>query len=491
MSHTTQRRAATALIAAGVALTAAACSGGNAHQSGSAAADADGHDHAESGHHIAQTSTEKTETAGRAPRLVSTYDGGILVVDANTLEEVADLPIDGFNRVSPAGDGRHVAVSTTGGWAFVDAGTWAQGHGDHFHYYNAQPAISDVLVKADTAGHAVAHGGKLSMWDDGGTGVMQQADVAALTDGVAAGKVDITRTFTPADGAYHGVGVALGDGNLLTTLGNADTRNGGQVLDASDKVLVSSDQCPGVHGEGTLGELAILGCEDGMLMFHGDHTHKIASPDAFGRIGNIFTVEDNPVVLGDYKQDKDMGIELDTISLVSTEGHDAAMKTVDTGTTYTWRGLARGTDGEVLVLGTDGKLQVRDAATGDLQRSVDVIDAWKAPEQWQKAHPQLIVVEGMAYVLDPAAKKVHAVDYVTGKVWKSADLSRAVNETTVATAEEPTAAHTESAGDATGDATGDAAESGHAGHDHADADHAHADAGHDHAEHEHDAEHSH
>src|SRR5699024_7152105 len=50
------------------------------------------------------------EQRAATPRLVATYDGGLLVLDSGTLETVADIPLDGFARVNPAGDGRHVAV---------------------------------------------------------------------------------------------------------------------------------------------------------------------------------------------------------------------------------------------------------------------------------------------------------------------------------------------------------------------------------------------
>lgn len=85
-----------------------------------------------------------TEVATAKPRLVLTYDGGIQVLDADTLELVADLPLEGFNRVNAAGDNRHVMVSTTGGFRVLDAGTWSEPHGDHSHSYTSDPVLTDV-----------------------------------------------------------------------------------------------------------------------------------------------------------------------------------------------------------------------------------------------------------------------------------------------------------------------------------------------------------
>ncbi len=55
-----------------------------------------------------------------------TYDGGIVVLDASSLEVLADFELDGFNRLNSVGDGRHVGVSTSGGWALVDS-PWRRG----------------------------------------------------------------------------------------------------------------------------------------------------------------------------------------------------------------------------------------------------------------------------------------------------------------------------------------------------------------------------
>ncbi len=55
--------------------------------------------------------TRTTEAASaEGDRIVLTYDGGLLTLDQD-LRVVADDSIDGFTRVNPAGDGRHVLVT--------------------------------------------------------------------------------------------------------------------------------------------------------------------------------------------------------------------------------------------------------------------------------------------------------------------------------------------------------------------------------------------
>ncbi len=174
----------------------------------------------------------------------------------------------------------------------------------------------------------------------------------------------------------------------------------------------------------------MVGCETGALVFHGDHVHVLSSPDEFGRIGNLFSVDGNDYVLGDYKTDPEGGLGLTQVAIIDPEGETLTPVDPFAGADveYTWQGLARGEDGEALVLGTDGRLRVLDAATGEVASSIPVMNAWEVPEEWQTAHPSLDVIDGMAYVSDPAASSIHIVDYVGGEVWKTVDVGVAVGE---------------------------------------------------------------
>jgi hypothetical protein len=109
------------------------------------------------------------------------------------------------------------------------------------------------------------------------------------------------------------------------------------------------------------------------------------------------------------------------------------MKVVDLpdGVEYTWRDVARGPNEEILLLGTDGSLHTLDPLTGEATSSLPVIDAWEGPAEWQDPHPALTVLEGTAYVTDPAKKTLHAIDLATGKISTSKELPGTPNEITV------------------------------------------------------------
>ncbi len=413
---------------------------------------------------VSSATSDVSEAAALTPRLAITYDGGVQVLDATTLEVVDDLELAGFNRLNPAGDGRHLLVSTSGGFQVLDVGTWAEPHGDHAHYYTADPVLTDVTYAAEKPGHVVVHEGRTALFDDG-TGEITVLDSAAVADPHG---IDDARTLTtPA--AHHGVAVELSDGSLVVSEGTEDARTGVRLLDPAGAEVAATDQCPGVHGEAVAAdEAVVIGCEDGAVVVAGGAISKVAAPDAYGRIGNQAGSEASPFVLGDYKSDPDAELERPTrVSLVDTR--DASLRLVDLPASYTFRSLGRGDAGEALVLGTDGSLHVIDPEAGTVVRSIPVVDAWEEPEEWQEPRPALLVQDGIAYVTDPAGRAIHAVDYVGGEVWKSAALDVVPNELAGVTGKPAaTGAHDdhEHAHEEGEHAHEEHAEDGHEGHDH-------------------------
>ena len=351
---------------------------------------------------------EATTTDSAAPRLALSYDGGVLVLDAQSLDVVGSAEVDGFTRLNPAGDDRHVLVSTGNSFTALDT---------------AEPALTDVAFEAKTPGHVVRHDGKTMLFDDG-TGLVRVFDPAGLSEGTP----DTTEYTTPE--AHHGVAVELSDGSLLTTVGNEDERTGIVVLDRDRKEIARNEDCPGVHGEAVAaGETVVVGCQNGLLIYRGGVITKVTSPDPYGRIGNQAGDEDSPMILGDYKTDPDAELERpERVSLTDTATGQLTL--VDLGTSYTFRSLGRAPHGEALVLGTDGAVHVIDPNTKAVSRTVDVLDPWTEPDKWQSPRPALYVQDHTAYVTDPANKKIHAIDLDTWTVSGQADLPETPNEIT-------------------------------------------------------------
>ncbi|GAA2572966.1 zinc metallochaperone AztD [Actinomadura fulvescens] len=360
-------------------------------------------------------SDTKTSTAAAAKApvkvadpLVTTYEGGLQILDRATLKVVHDIPLPGFNRVNAAGDGRHVLVSTATGFRVLDA---------------AGATLRAEEFAAPKPGHVVRHAGRTVLFSDG-TGKIMTFDPREL--GTALPKV----TTHTSEHPHHGVAIQLKNGELVSTLGTEDKRTGIRVLNPQGTEITRNEQCPGVHGETTAkDETVVIGCENGVLIYADGKITKVASPDEYGRIGNQAGHEESPIVLGDYKTDPDAELERpERISLIDTTTNQ--LRLLDLGASYTFRSLGRGPHGEALVLGTDGALRVIDPEKAKVTKTIKLLAPWKEPTDWQDARPALHVRDHTAYVTDPSTKRLHAVNIETGKIEATADLPQAPNEIT-------------------------------------------------------------
>lgn len=351
-----------------------------------------------------------------ATRVALSYPGGIVVLDGETLEVLGDVDSEQFTRLNAAGDGRHIMVTTSAGFQVLDAGAASE-----------EPVLTDLVFPAEAAGHVVVHGGKTVLYADG-TSDTTIFDTDALL--ASPGELPATETI-PGVEAHHGVSIVLEDGSFVTTVGNADGRTGIVVTDPSGATVAENATCPGVHGEGTArGEVLVFGCDDGALVYDDGEITKIEAPDQpYGRMGNIFVTETSPLIVGDYKDDRDAeGYLLHRVALIDTEAKTQRVVDLPEGVEYTFRDLARGPGDLGYILASDGAIHVIDPATGELTDAFPVIDPWEGPAEWQDAHPAIKVSGDIAYVTEPAARAVHAVDLTTGEVVASTTLEVTPNE---------------------------------------------------------------
>jgi hypothetical protein len=61
-----------------------------------------------------------------------------------------------------------------------------------------------------------------------------------------------------------------------------------------------------------------------------------------------------------------------------------------------------------------------------------VVAPWEGPAEWQDPHPAIVIEGDVAYVTEPAANAVHAVDLTSGEIIASAELDVAPVEIAVA-----------------------------------------------------------
>ncbi|MDI6942800.1 zinc metallochaperone AztD [Microbacterium barkeri] len=398
MTRHTRRLTAGAVIA-GVSLLATAC----ATTSGSGAA----------------PDTASEEPAAPAEgRVAVAYENGIAVLDGTSLEVVDTFETEEFTRLNPFGDGRTIAVTTSKGFQILDTGA---------------PELTDLVFEAAAAGHVVVHEGKTVLYDDA------TSETTILDTDVFAGGYDALPEGEThrSEAAHHGVSIVLEDGTLLTTVGDETARSGAVALHAHDDhwdELASSDECPGIHGEGTAaGEAVIFGCEDGALLFHDGAFEKFTAPDEYGRMGNAYVSETSPIVVGDYKSDPDAeGYLLNAVTLIDTAAHTYEVVELPDEVQYTYRDVVRGPEDLAYILSTDGQIHVLDPETGEIVDAFPVVEPWEGPAEWQDPHPTIKVNGDIAYVTEPASNAVHAVDLTTGETVATVELEAAPNEIAVA-----------------------------------------------------------
>ncbi|WP_130014485.1 zinc metallochaperone AztD [Serinicoccus sediminis] len=408
------------------------------------------------------------EAGGPSPRLGVTYDGGVMVLDALSLEVVGEMEAEGFTRLNPAGDGRHLFLTDGDAFRLLDAGTWSEPHGNHDHSYTTEPRLTDLTADGSHPGHVVRHGGTTALYFDG-AGRIDILDPAELD--ATASELPVTGSIE-VDEPHHGVAVHLEDGSLLQTVGTEDERTGAMVTGPDGEQIATTDECPGVHGETVAeGEAVVLGCEDGPVIFADGSFSKVEAPDEYARTGNVAGSEESHVVLGDYKVDEDAELERpERVSLIDTE--TAQMQLVELGTSYSFRSLGRGPQGEALVLGTDGQLHVIDPDSGEITEEIPVVQEWEEPMEWQDPRPTLFVMGQFAYVSEPSTSEIHIVDLASMDVIDSATVPHEPNELSGVTGDvEPEHAHEhqhedEDHEDEGHDHEGEGEEHDHEGHDH-------------------------
>jgi hypothetical protein len=349
-----------------------------------------------------------TTTAQVKEPVAVTYDGGIHVLDGETLKVAHTIALEGFNRINPAGNDTGVIVSTEAGFQVLDA-TAGQ--------------MTDVVYPGAEPGHVVLHGDRTILFTDG-TGEVHSFDPKDLADGKPTGRQ--YKTAKP----HHGVAVELADGTLVVTLGTEESRSGAIALDKDGTEIARSEECPGVHGEAVArGEAVGFGCQDGVLLFKNGAFVKVKSDRAYGAVGTQVGSDASPVLLADYFVEEDAEFEAPgQFALIDTATNSLKVVPMPKGVSYSFRSLARGPQGEGLILGTDGKLHVVDPTGGKLTGAWPVVAPWKEPTDWQEPRPAVFVRGDTAYITEPAVKKVHQLDLTTGKVVGSVVLDATPNE---------------------------------------------------------------
>ncbi|QEH94532.1 hypothetical protein FV141_00360 [Dermacoccus abyssi] len=128
---------------------------------------------------------------------------------------------------------------------------------------------------------------------------------------------------------------------------------------------------------------------------------------------------------------------------VHIDSRNGSLTTVELGSSYWFRSLARGPEGEGLVLTYDGKVNVIDVETGKVTKRIGAIKPWKEKKDWQEPGPAIKVAGDKAYVTDAENKELVVIDLESGKVAKRISLANTPVEMAVVDGVAEAPAHNE------------------------------------------------
>ncbi|MGW5384275.1 zinc ABC transporter permease AztB [Nocardia sp. NPDC003963] len=321
------------------------------------------------------------ESASARSRLViaERASGTVRILDLVTEEVDSADPVPGVAHI--ADDGRYAYLATGTETTILDSGSWVVDHGDHVHYYRAQPRRVGVLPGSVRTAHsdtALA----APVLDNGSTAL---ADRAALDEG----------TLTPGP-VLDGAALPYGGKLLVPERGTGRI----QIRDrANAPVQTLEPPCAHPGGHALTRRGAVFSCADGALLVTERDDRFTAeklpypagitgsTPRFFHRRGSdvLVAVRDSRVLVLDIGQRGWRPIATGPVTAATTAG--------------------AGTD--VLTLDPGGVLHSYDPETGAETARRPVLAGPVDPA----TPPVLLVDAERAYVNDPAGRRIHEIDY--------------------------------------------------------------------------------
>lgn len=327
-----------------------------------------------------------TEAAEPRPRLVvaDSGSGEVRVLDLLT-KDVVEL-----GKVEPPRDvhtdGRFAYLATSSGVHVVDGGAWTVEHGDHRHYYHADPAL---LGAARVGPVDDVHGGVRGTTMSGHNGHAAVLDRAVLDDGAVPDPV-----FVEA-----GPGVPVGDGLVFVTGGSVEVRDlDGELLAEPGTTCTDPGDATAVRSD-----VAMVACSDGAVL--------VSEEDGQYRAEHVPYPEDATEVAGEFSHRRGGAV------LAAPAGErgvwvldtaESVWSLLDTGPAVATTAVGAG--GPVLALDPGGVLRAFDAETGEELAETSLFE-----DAVEQDTPPVIEVDAeRAYVNEAATRTVYEIDYRDG-----------------------------------------------------------------------------
>ncbi|WP_425864844.1 ABC transporter [Arthrobacter sp. TWP1-1] len=301
-------------------------------------------------------------------------------------------------------DGRYVFAANAKGVDIIDSGVWTWDHVDHFHYYRSEPA---ALGTVSGEGAATVATGLLST--AGTTGMFfPSSGSAVLVDNSALSAGTISETLRLVVEPHAGLIAPLGDGAVVTEADGHGMAARLRAVDATGKELTTAE-CPAAAGTITTRVGLVIGCADGAVIATSDAATPVLEhvPYPAGAAAPSTTFDarkGRPTVAG---IGADQGVWL-------LNTRERKWDWLPTATPVLAAAAVDDDAGHVVVLGSDGTVQVYDENTKErVATTKPLMPATLAsPELTGKV--ELTVDGERAYVSAPAEGVVFEIDYADG-----------------------------------------------------------------------------
>lgn len=313
--------------------------------------------------------------------------------------ETSDAGTSG--RISAAfQDGRYALVTTNAGVQVFDTGAWTVDHGEHKHYYSAEPGLVGT-IEMPGAGAVAGDGKSVAVFSTSGgyASVHRHKDLDSGT---------LTEAFRITTSSHNGMVVPY-EGHFLASVaagsGSDAPADGLEVRDAADSTVLARQDCSGLSAHAATRVGMVFACADGALLITEDDgafaAEKIPYPDGGAGHPPATSLAHRP----------------GSNELAGPAG-DAGVWRLDVSKRR-WTFLATpvpavsasavGDGKRVLAVGADGSLMTLNPATGEVTASAALLEASAG-----KVVPQLRIDASRAYASDPARSAVHEIDYADG-----------------------------------------------------------------------------
>lgn len=284
----------------------------------------------------------------------------------------------------------------------VDSGVVVEDHGDHMHIYKNEPKLTDFNLTGATPIHFTPHEGQIAIFNDA------NGEVMLITERNLRLPETEMITLKTARG-HHGVAVPMGD-QVIVSLPDTQKMDytlpiGVEVRDLKDNVLQTFAECPGLHGEATLGKYIGFGCSDRVLLLmpEGDQfasksvMYPAGTPDNV-RVGTLVSHPAQPYFIGNFGQ----------TALARIDPEAGTLTPIELPMRYSGFQLDAETGQFLFTVTVDGQFHKIDAASGKIEASLDAVTPFVFRNRVPR--PGMAVAGHFAYVTDPFSGEVIEID---------------------------------------------------------------------------------